>query len=79
MLFTCMGIIEQEISANERSVQDKTMGEICKILVIWCYKGPRRMDYWDIIIDRRFTKIGSYYWLCGNDDPHTVQPTWIIR
>ena len=23
-------------------------------------------------------KIGSYYWLCGNDDPHTEKTNWRI-
>ena len=33
------------------------------------------MDYWAKIIERKFTKIGSYYWWCENDEPHTLQPT----
>ena len=33
------------------------------------------MDNRDRIIQRRLTEIGIYYWLCGNDDQYTVQPT----
>ena len=44
----------------------------------WCHKEYRRLDFWARITERQFTKIGSYWW-CGNDDPHTVQPNWVIQ
>ena len=79
MRLACMGNIEEVISDNERSVQDKTMEEICKMQGRWYHKGPRRLDYWYKNIEWWFTKIRSSYWWCEIDDPYTVQPTWIIR
>ena len=74
MHFTCKEKIEQEVSAKERSVQDKTMEEISKMQVIWYQKGLLRCNHWE-----KFKIVRSYYWWCGNDDPHTFQPTWIIQ
>ena len=67
-----MGNIEQDISANDRSIQDKTTEEICKMWVRWCHKGPRRLNYWARNIERWFTKIGGYYLWFGTGDPQTV-------
>ena len=70
--FTFIGEDKQEILANDGSFQDNSTQEICKKLVSWCHKGPRNLDYLAKMIERRFTKIGGYYWCCGNDYSHNL-------
>ena len=70
--FTFIGEDKQEILANDGSFQDNSTQEICKKLVSWCHKGPRNLDYLAKMIERRFTKIGGYYWWYGNDYTHIV-------
>ena len=67
-----------KIWANHRGFQDKTAQETRKKIFRWRNKRPWRMDHQDRIIERQFKIIGSYYWWSVNDDPNTVQPTWII-
>ena len=37
--------VKQEVSANDRSVQDNTIQDIRKKRVIWCQKGPKNIYF----------------------------------
>ena len=64
-----MGALHSQDKLNNKfqeitwACKTRIHNKLAETIYIWNHKGPKILDYWDIMIHWQFTKIGIEYWL----------------